>query len=164
MKKLFVLFLLCMATSMAFAQSSIVIAGDRVVPRSQPSEAYKMLNSSIRFYTGDRLNCGGMVNGYYEVYYKGNTYYIPQQYGRPRGGSNNAPSRKHHGDISQIVIAGDRVVPRSQPSEAYKMLNSRIRFYTGDRLRCGGMVNGYYEVYYKGNTYYIPEQYGRARY
>lgn len=65
---------------------------------------------------------------------------------------------------SKVIIAGDNVCLRSIPDESGKMMgSSNPHLNTGEMYDYLGTVGDYYEISYYGESYYIPQQYGRLR-
>ncbi len=163
MKKIAILCLMALAALYVQAQSEVVIAGDNVCLRFRPDNGTKWTGTSApHFNTGDKLPCAGQVGDFYKVKYRGDYYYVPKQYARPRGTHSSSSARAT--PYSNIVVAGDRVCLRFRPDESTKWTGSSApHFNTGDYLRCVGETGDYYKVVYREQYYYIPKRYGRPR-
>lgn len=146
------------------SDTHVVIAGDNVCLRRYPSEDSKMAGPSApHLFTGETYTCRGRKGNYYEIEYKGEVLYLPQEYGRIRG-KNVSDSSNLNNTIGKIVIAGDNVCPRTQPSEDSKITNPTApRFFTGETYSCIGKTGNYYKITYHNTIYYIPQQYCRER-
>lgn len=168
MKKFAILCLMALTALYVHAQSEVVIAGDNVCLRFRPDNGTKWTGSSApHFYTGDKLPCAGQVGDFYKVKYKGDYYYVPKQYARPRGtqsSSSSSSTATKPTSFNYIIIAGDDVCFRTQPNESSKVMGRQYKhLYTGDVLRCVGETGNYYKVVYSDEYYYIPKRYGRPR-
>lgn len=166
MKKIAILCLMALAALYVHAQSEVVIAGDNVCLRFRADESTKWTgNTAPHFFTGDRLTCAGQVGNYYKVKYKGEYYYVPTRYARPRGTqSSSGGTTTKPTSFNYIIIAGDNVCFRTQPNENSKVMGSQYKHLnTGDVLRCMGETGNYYKVVYNDQYYYIPKKYGRPR-
>jgi len=163
MKK-FLLMLLAFVPMMMMAQSKVIIAGDNVCLRSQPNESSKMTGSNApHLFTGETYDCLGTVGNYYKIRYNGGQYYLPKQYGRPRGGNgnNNSASSSHP---RNIIIAGDNVCLRAQANENSKLTGpNNPHLFTGEVYECTAIVGNYYRILYGGEVYFLPKKYGRPR-
>lgn len=161
MKKLLFI-LLAFVPSMMFAQSAVIIAGDNVCLRSQPNESSKMTGpNSPHLFTGEVYECLGTTGNYYKINYKGKSYYLPMQYGRPRGGASSGTSASHP---RNVIIAGDNVCLRRQANENSKMTGPNSpHLFTGEVYECTAEVGDYYKIVYGGSQYFLPKKYGRPR-
>jgi uncharacterized protein YgiM (DUF1202 family) len=163
MKKIFLSIMFCMIAGFAFAQSYVVVAGDNVCLRYKPSESTKMMGEyAPHFNTGDTFSYYGNVGKYYKVGWNGDVYYLPMKYGRLR--SSGGEVYNNSSSYSEVIIAGDNVCLRTQPSERTKILGSLdFQVHTGETYSYYGAVGNYYKIYCKGGYYYIPKKYGRLR-
>lgn len=162
MKRFLLILIIGMISSVAFAQSYIVVAGDNVCLRYGPSESTKMTGQyAPHFDTGQTLPYYGKEGNYYKVEWNGNIYYIPIKYARLRG-SNGAPVSST--TYNTVVIAGDDVCLRGTPDESTKLTSRGFpRLYTGEKYPYYGTVGNYYKIGLGGRIYYIPIRYGRLR-
>ena len=151
-----------MVSAVAFAQSHVVVAGDNVCLRYNPSESSKMTGEyAPHFFTGDVLPYYGREGNYYRVLWNDSIYYLPTKYGRLRG-SNGQYARSESYD--SVVIAGDDVCVRTSPDESFKQTSSRYpRLFTGEVYPYFGSDGDYYRIGVNGKVYYIPKKYARLR-
>ena len=162
MKRFLRILIIGMISSVAFAQSYVVVAGDDVCLRYGPSESTKMTGQyAPHFDTGETLPYCGQEGNYYKVKWDGGIYYIPTKYARLRG-SNGAPT--YSKTYQTVMIAGDDVCLREAPDESTKLTSHRFpRLYTGEKYPYYGTVGNYYMIGFRGGIYYIPVKYGRLR-
>lgn len=162
MKRFLLILILGFISSVTFAQTHIIVAGDNVCLRYGPSEATKMTGEyAPHFFTGDTLPYCGQEGNYYKVKWNGSIYYFPTKYARLRYADGQPKSSTNY---TTVVIAGDDVCLRAAPDEGTKLTSREFpRLYTGQKFPYYGTVGNYYKIEVDDEIYFIPIRYGRLR-
>lgn len=152
----------------AIAADYVTVTGTSVRLRLKPSLQSETLttNKGVNIHPkkGEKLECLGKSGDFYKVRYQGKVVYISDQFAKPDQPAKAAVSKTTYKDQQYVVVTGESVRLRMQPSLQAKCLQRNgmnVHPKKGERIKLMGSKGDFYQVNYQGNYVFIHKDYAK---